>query len=158
MRHGKDLLPCLNRKEASQVTQWWRTCLPMQEMRVWSLGQKDPLKKKMATHSSILTWEIPWTEEPCGLQSVVSKRVGCDLATKQEHGKPCIFICNLYELCFMEYSWVTYHSFFTQPLGNKPNRSHTYIGVITLLLIRDLVFVIHFYVRNCPPPKRSSLK
>ena len=39
----------------------------MQEMQVWSPGQEDPLKKKMKTHSSILDWEIPWTEEPGGL-------------------------------------------------------------------------------------------
>ena len=38
---------------------WWRTCLPMQEMRVPSLGQEDPLEKGMATHSSILAWRIP---------------------------------------------------------------------------------------------------
>ena len=44
-----------------------RTCLPMQETWVWSLGQEDPLEKEMATHSSILTWRIPWTEEPGGL-------------------------------------------------------------------------------------------
>ena len=36
----------------------------MKGTRVWSLGQEDPLEKEMATHSSILTWEIPWTEEP----------------------------------------------------------------------------------------------
>ena len=42
----------------------------MQEMQVQSLGQEDPLEKKMATHSSILAWEIPWTEEPGGLQSL----------------------------------------------------------------------------------------
>ena len=36
----------------------------MQEIQVWSLGQEDPLKEEMATHSSILAWEIPWTEEP----------------------------------------------------------------------------------------------
>ena len=42
----------------------------MQEMQIWSLGQKDPLEEEMATHSSILTWEIPWTEEPSGLQSL----------------------------------------------------------------------------------------
>ena len=41
-----------------------------QEMRVRSLGQKDPLEKEMATHSSILAWEIPWTEEHRGLQSM----------------------------------------------------------------------------------------
>ena len=40
----------------------------MQEMWVWSLDQEDPLEKEMATHSSILAWEIPWTEEPGGLQ------------------------------------------------------------------------------------------
>ena len=46
------------------------------EMRVLSLGQEDPLEKEMATHSSILAWEIPWTEEPGGLQSLGSQRVG----------------------------------------------------------------------------------
>ena len=40
----------------------------MQETRVHVLGQEDPLEKEMATHSSILAWEIPWTEEPGGLQ------------------------------------------------------------------------------------------
>ena len=43
----------------------------MQETRVRALGQEDPLYKEMATHSSILAWEIPWTEEPGGLQSMV---------------------------------------------------------------------------------------
>ena len=42
----------------------------MQETQVQSLGQEDPLEKEMATHSSILAWEIPWTEEPGGLQSI----------------------------------------------------------------------------------------
>ena len=42
----------------------------MQEMGVLSLGQEDPMEKEMATHSSILTWEIPWTEEPRGLESM----------------------------------------------------------------------------------------
>ena len=41
-----------------------------QEIRVQSLGQEDPLEKGMATHSGILAWEIPWTEEPEGLQSL----------------------------------------------------------------------------------------
>ena len=40
-----------------------------QEMQVWSLGQEDPLEEEVATHSSILAWEIPWTKEPVGLQS-----------------------------------------------------------------------------------------
>ena len=41
-----------------------------QETQVWSLAQEDPLEKEMATHSSILVWEIPWTEEPSGLKSM----------------------------------------------------------------------------------------
>ena len=41
-----------------------------QEIRVQSLGKEDPLEKRMATHSGILAWEIPWTEEPGGLQSL----------------------------------------------------------------------------------------
>ena len=50
----------------------------MPETWVRSLGQEDPLEKEMATHSSILAWEIPWTEEPHGLQSMGSQRVGHD--------------------------------------------------------------------------------
>ena len=47
-----------------------------QETRIRSLGWKDPLEKAMAAHSSILTWEIPWTEESGGLQSMGWQRVG----------------------------------------------------------------------------------
>ena len=50
----------------------------MQEARVRSLGQKDPLEEGMATHSSILGWRIPWTEEPGRLQFTGSQRVGHD--------------------------------------------------------------------------------
>ena len=49
-----------------------------QEMWVQSLGREDPLEEGMATHSSILAWEIPWTEEPGGLQSMGLQRVGHD--------------------------------------------------------------------------------
>ena len=47
----------------------------MQETWVQSLGQEDPLEKEMATHSSVLAWRIPWTEEPGGLQSMGSQRL-----------------------------------------------------------------------------------
>ena len=50
----------------------------MQETQVRSLGQEDPLEKEMATHSSILAWRIPWSEEPDRLQSMGSQRVGHD--------------------------------------------------------------------------------
>ena len=53
----------------------------MWEAWVQSLGWGDPLEKKMGTHSSILAWRIPWTEEPGGLQSMGSLRVGHDWAT-----------------------------------------------------------------------------
>ena len=50
----------------------------MQETQVQSVGWEDYLEKKMATHSSILAWRIPWTEEPGGLQSIGSQKVGHD--------------------------------------------------------------------------------
>ena len=55
------------------------------ETRVQSLSQEDPLEKEMATHSIILAWTIPWTEEPGGLQSMGSQRVGRDLVTTYRH-------------------------------------------------------------------------
>ena len=56
------------------MAQWYRIRLPMQETQVRSLDQEDPLEREMATHFSILTWEIPWTEEPGGLQSMGSQK------------------------------------------------------------------------------------
>ena len=50
----------------------------MQETQVQSLCQEDPLEKGLATHSSILAWRIPWIEEPGGMQSMGSQRVGQD--------------------------------------------------------------------------------
>ena len=58
----------------------------MQEMWFRSLGQRDPLEKETATLSSILAWEITWTEEPGGIQSMGSQRVGHNLATEQQQG------------------------------------------------------------------------
>ena len=55
-----------------------------QEMGVQFLGPKDPLEKEMATHSCIPAWEIPWTEEPGGLQSMGLQIVRHNLATKQQ--------------------------------------------------------------------------
>ena len=56
-----------------------------QEMRTQYLSQEDPMEKEMATHSSILSWEIPWTEEPGGLQSTGSQKVGHNLVTEHTH-------------------------------------------------------------------------
>ena len=63
------------------MAQWIKNPPAIQERQetwVQFLGQKDPLEEGMATHSSVLAWRIPWTEEPDGLQSIVSKRVGYD--------------------------------------------------------------------------------
>ena len=53
-------------------------------MQVRSLGQEDPLEEEMATHSSVLAWEMTWTDEPGGLQSMGSKRVRHELATEHK--------------------------------------------------------------------------
>ena len=62
----------------SLVAQMVKYLLAMWETRVQSLDWRDLLEKEMATHSSILAWKIPWTEEPGGLQSMGSQRVGHD--------------------------------------------------------------------------------
>ena len=56
-----------------------------QEMEAQSLGWEGLLEEGMATHSSILAWEIPWTEEPGGLQSMGFRRVGHDRVTENKH-------------------------------------------------------------------------
>ena len=56
------------------MAQQYTIHLPMQDTWVQFLGQEDALEKKMAIHSSILAWEIPWTEEPGGLQSMGSQK------------------------------------------------------------------------------------
>ena len=71
----------LKRGLASLVAQRVKHLPAVQETWVRSLGWEDPLEKKMATHSSILAWRIPWTEEPGGLESMGSQRVGDDWAT-----------------------------------------------------------------------------
>ena len=68
----------------------------MQDTWVRSLGQEDPLEKEMATHSIILAWEIPQTEECDGLQSMGSQRVGHNLVTKQQEQYMCI--CNIWAI------------------------------------------------------------
>ena len=66
---------------ASLVAQLVKNPPAMQGTPVRFLGREDPLEKGIATHSSILAWRVPWTEEPSGLQSTGSQRVGHDGAT-----------------------------------------------------------------------------
>ena len=63
-------------EKASLVAQTVKNLPAMKETWVQSLGQEDPLEKGMSTHSSILAWRIPWTEEPGGLQLLGSQKVG----------------------------------------------------------------------------------
>ena len=69
---------CMMIFRASLIAQLVKNLPEMQETWVRLLGQEDPLGKEMATHSSILAWRIPWSEEPGGLQSVELHRVGHD--------------------------------------------------------------------------------
>ena len=74
---------CLKKQQqkinrASLVAQTVKNLPAMRETQVQSLGQEDPLEKEMATHSSILAWEIPWTEESDGLWFMGWQRVGHD--------------------------------------------------------------------------------
>ena len=86
----------------------------IQETWVWFLGWKDPLEKAMATHSSILAWRIPWTEEPDRLQSMKSLRVGYNLATKPPPPPPPLkyFLHSLHVLassssgCLFKRQWL----------------------------------------------------
>ena len=71
---------------ASLMAQWWRIHLPVWETQVQSLGQEDPLEKDMKIHSSILAWEIPWTEEPGGLQSMGSQKSWTRLSNNSNDG------------------------------------------------------------------------
>ena len=61
---------------AFPVVQWLKNPSAMEETWVRPLGQEDPLEEGMETHSNILAWRIPWTEEPAGLQPKRSQRVG----------------------------------------------------------------------------------
>ena len=75
---GRTQLPNPKEDWASLVAQTVKNSPAMQEPRIQSVSQEDPLEKGMATGSSILAWEIPWMKEPGKLQSVGSQRVGRD--------------------------------------------------------------------------------
>ena len=91
---------------ASLVAQMVKNLPSVQETRVRSLGQEDALKKGMATHFSILAWEIPWTEKPGGLQSVGSQRVIHEWSIHTH--KTCLYVCYIsMHTCFHFKSGIT---------------------------------------------------
>ena len=71
----QEIKPRKRKFGASIMAQMVKNLPATQDARVWSLGGEDPLEKGMATHSSILAWRIPWTEEPAGLQTIGPQRV-----------------------------------------------------------------------------------
>ena len=73
-----DLIQLKKKKKKKVVAQMVKHLSAMQETRVRSLGQEDPLEKETSAHSSSLAWKIPWTEEPGRLQFMRSRRVGHD--------------------------------------------------------------------------------
>ena len=87
-------LSSLYKYGASLVTQIGNNLPAMQQSWVQSLGQKDPLEKGMATHSSIVSWRIPWTEGPGGLQSM-----GLQSQTRLSTNTPQICICFIIHMC-----------------------------------------------------------
>ena len=68
----------------------------MRETQVQSLGWEDPLEKEMATHSSILAWKIPWTEDPVRIQSMGLQRVGHDWVTSLHFTSPLLSFIPLF--------------------------------------------------------------
>ena len=85
----------------SLVAQNVKNLPAMWDTRVGSLSQEDPLEEGMATHSRILAWRIPWTEEPGGLQSMGSQRVGQDRASANT--RRCL---NFHESTHSEINWI----------------------------------------------------
>ena len=77
----------------------------MQETRAPSLGWEDPLKEDMATHSSILAWRIPWTEQPGGLQSMASQRLRHDWTTNTHDEKTTFYIWNCFNATVIKVSY-----------------------------------------------------
>ena len=137
----------------------------IQETWVRSLGWEDSLEKEMATHSSILAWRIPWTEEPGGLQSIGSQRVRCDRAP--------LLDCELFEergcveyliLSWRRTGWKVYHwieekrhkkGVPTRLMGEDPGGGNCLLVVITM--IGGLISLEHECQVPCSPHYRSRV-
>ena len=94
----------------------------MQETQVWSMGLEDPLEKGLATHSSIPSWRIPWTEESGGLQSTESQRIGHDWSINTF----TVFILKAWRMCLYitQYQiwsifWIDYHDIEQRPMNGS---------------------------------------
>ena len=131
------------------MAQWVKNSPAMQETPetlVLTLCLKDPLEKEMATHSSILAWEIPWTEEPGELQSMGSQRVGHDWVTKH--------MVRIYLLLFKTatlFSKCVYHFVFPPTINQNycsVSLSHLVLSVVWILATL-IVVQCCFFKNNC---------
>ena len=96
----------------------------MQETRVQSLGQKDPLEKGMAIHSSIPAWRIPWTEEPGGLQFMGSQRIRHDWATNTHTQTHTVALWCCVGFCYTR-KWISYvYTYIPSLLDLLPSHVH----------------------------------
>ena len=114
------------------------------------MGGEDPLEEEMATDSNILAWEIPWTEEPGGLQSMGSQKSQIDLETKQQLHKLCFFlrILPIYEHVLILLN--------EEKHALKP-RSSNYTGVCSLF-IASLIHSSKFSLNDSPLGKCLPFK
>ena len=109
---------------ASLVAQRLKHLLPMRETRVRSLGREGPLEKEMVTHSSILAWRIPWTEEPGGLQSTGSQRVGHDWATSLHFSLLAILWNSAFKWVYLSFSPLPFTSFLFSAICKDSSDNH----------------------------------
>ena len=96
----------------------------LQETWVQSLGLEDPLEKRVATHSSILAWRIPWTEEPGGLLHKGSQRVRHDWVTERQQQQHFVCVCVLSHVWLYETPWTVAHQ---APLSMEFSRQECWI-------------------------------
>ena len=136
-------------------------------MRVPSLGQEDPLEKEMATHSSILAWRIPWTEEPGGLQSrggrkewIITEHTHTQLHKHRDCGwMTVLFIKPKAYLCFIPNTWQELGTDFEEfskglsnfPKGQTDNYLHRVSAVEKLILVCVCVCVCVCVTTTTPP-------
>ena len=142
--------------ETSLVAQMVKRLPTVRETWVRSLGQEDPLEKKMATHSSTLAWKIPWTEERSRLQSTGSQRVRQDWATSLQ-GTLRLWYTHILWSIIQPKNKLGYTEWYgdmsTVHYVIKQARYRTLLGISPLL-----IFKAYTHVCRCSPTQGKSLK
>ena len=145
------------------MAQWLKKkkiLLPLQDMQVQSPGQEEPLEVEMPTYSRILAWRIPGTEEPGGLQSTGSPRVGHDWATNTHTQRRVSLPYKHWEghkghdlsaFCFKSSLWLLYGRFKWEILGCKETKWE----IITIIHVKD---VGGFRLKQCQTKRKMNLR